>query len=85
MTIDQTSPDKDEINALNAVLLGEHQSFDKTFFDDTADDVIDDVSDDNLDDSFENHGLDDGILSARFKKLQKNCVNKCLGQFVILR
>lgn len=71
MTIDQTSPDKDEINALNAVLLGEHQSFDKTFFDDTADDVIDDVSDDNLDDSFENHGLDDGILSARFKKLQK--------------
>lgn len=71
MTIDQTSPDKDEINALNAVLLGEHQSFDKTFFDDTADDVIDDVSDDNLDDGFDNHGFDNGILSTRFKKLQK--------------
>lgn len=69
MTIDQ-NPDKDEITALNAVLSGEHQSFDKAFFDD-ADNVIDDVSDDNLDDSFENHGLDDGILSTRFKKLQK--------------
>lgn len=69
MTIDQNL-DKDEITALNAVLSGEHQSFDKAFFDD-ADNVIDDVLDDNLDDSFENHGLDDGILSARFKKLQK--------------
>lgn len=69
MTIDQ-NPDKDEINALNAVLSGEHQSFDKAFFDD-ADNVIDDVLDDNLDDSFENHGFDNGILSTRFKKLQK--------------
>lgn len=69
MTIDQ-NPDKDEITALNAVLSGEHQSFDKAFFDD-ADNVIDDVSDDNLDDSFENHGFDNGILSTRFKKLQK--------------
>lgn len=35
-------------------------------------------------DGDDEHDFDDGIKSARFKKLQKNCVKKCRGRFVIL-